>query len=1559
MSQFTDLRVKAQASRVAQRRKAQQQMRPRIGRRPSPEPISSTSSKSSFARPLLLQVTPATIVGAKSFSKMFRRIDLRQPLQLFLAFLIVASMVSPIVSAMWQNARYSLNADTKKLIGQSLDAGATKLAYNAKKQQFEFNASAATGPNASSFQVGGGDKEKFNAYSSTLPTDAKQGIALHDPKTASTINLAPQFGLADAKLKDGHIIYPLAQMGAQLIYTLKATTLKEDIILPNFRGTELNLSYALNLSKDLEAKLLKNGSIGVFGPDQALLGNVSTGSPADQKLLDSARQNSSKSTMVFVIPAPVINQTHPTTSSLATKAYFELQNNIVTLKTTGLKNGAYPLSIDPSIVVASATAFDQGTDEGNVGFDDTNNRLKRNSTTGGAAAVWGGGNNLNSPRFQNGIATYNNRAYVVAGSNGHCSGLLCADVNYSSIEIGAMDGSGNMTWTNSAATTGSVRKGLATVAYNGFLYVLGGCTTIGLCASYLNDVQVARIDTAAGDLVKPSTGATGFDALSNFSLSARAFMGAAAYNNHLYIYGGCNGASCNTTQSDVASAPINADGTLGTWTSTGMGTLPTTRSAGVGQAYNGYLYFIGGSSGGTFSSSATLKSTVAYVPINSDGTLGTWVDSANGFATAVNLLGATVYQGYFYAYGGCSTYGANGNCTATTSTLSYAPVSADGSPGTWFSGDSNASISSNSVFGLGGYLHYTAGCSAWDTGAFLQPAVDCVSGSSLTATSNALIAGAGAVSIATTNGGTNFATATWGQATVVNNGFIYVIGGCTNTGCTTTTNLTRKATLNANGSIGNFASDAITLGASLAGMGAAVVNNTIYITGGWTGTAYVSDIYWNTVNLSTGVLVTASWNKQTGPLGAAKGFHGTFINNGYIYNVGGCTAAVTCTTASTAVERATVAGGANTGTWSATTAALGSARGMIGLAFSGKYVYAVGGYSGSANISSIEKGTIGDTGDITAWANTTTSLTSARRLIRASIINSYLYVTGGFDSAILNAIAIAKIDSGGDITAAFTASFTMASNRWGHSSVAVNGILYNLGGCNAGTPSTCTATGNIVASAEYNYAGVGGRGVANAWASTNSYTVTGSGRLGAAAAVLNGFIYLVGGCNSATLLCSSVEGNIQRATISKNGTLTWSAAETPTVTARMDMTAEVYNGRIYVMGGCSGSSCSTDSREIDYFQPNTSTGVVSSVTAVTSGTGFLPSGYKTGHSSAQYNGYLYVMNGDTATAAVYYSQLDASTGAPGVWNTTTAFTTGRSNAVGFAYNGYIYIAGGFDGTNILADAQYAPLNNDGSITASSWHQTASLPAGIRWARVTTLNGYAYLEGGATSNSNCLATALSTPILANGALGGWGQSSNVIGGGGRQQPAVVNGGGYLYALGGGSCGNSGTITYATQAADYAGSAAISASSRYVSKIMDTQLDTMPAKTYVSGSLGGAGTKLDLLFRCALSSGAVFGTVTNNLAVAIETPYSVVGLDTSSVDQGRARYSVITIAADDSQEISFPDTTSTTVTRLEYFYHANPSRRLRGGKTFAGEGVVNPSYGPKTGSNNYEQSLDTAP
>jgi hypothetical protein len=117
-----------------------------------------------------------------------------------------------------------------------------------------------------------------------------------------------------------------------------------------------------------------------------------------------------------------------------------------------------------------------------------------------------------------------------------------------------------------------------------FAYVIGGQKLSSGAPGGTDTVYMASVDPATGTV---STWQTLTSTLPQPLLG----MSATAYNGYLYVAGGLN--TNGVPQSTVYSAPINPDGSIGTWT-TATNDLPTATGFGTMFAFGGKLYFLTG-----------------------------------------------------------------------------------------------------------------------------------------------------------------------------------------------------------------------------------------------------------------------------------------------------------------------------------------------------------------------------------------------------------------------------------------------------------------------------------------------------------------------------------------------------------------------------------------------------------------------------------------------------------------------------------------------------------------------------------------------------------------------------------------------------------------------------------------------------------------------------------------------------------------------------------------------------------------------------------------------------
>ncbi len=369
------------------------------------------------------------------------------------AILLVAAIVLPVWQNLYNNDRYKLSDQALTLVGQTDQTLQKQLTYDQTTATYQFNKAAVPTDQSGNplttmqAQVGTADGQGDNKslYALDVPADFKQGVTYHDVNSGLSFSLVPQFSALPGKTVSGHLVFPL-NGGPQTVYTLKNNGLKEDIVLNKTTSDSLSFSYEFKLPDTLAVKVIPNGdgAIGIYSADPSLFGNVSYGSDADRASLEKARAAADKTYLVFGLPKPVIKDTK---GSEVGSARYELNGDKLTVVAEGLSAVQGPVTIDPSVVVTSASDFATGANnEGNIMFDAANNQISRNALTGGT---------LNP-------GSETSTAITPA------------------------------TWTSNTNKFTTGRSSFGSVVYNGYMYVLGGNDD---SSHYLNDVQYAAINS--------------------------------------------------------------------------------------------------------------------------------------------------------------------------------------------------------------------------------------------------------------------------------------------------------------------------------------------------------------------------------------------------------------------------------------------------------------------------------------------------------------------------------------------------------------------------------------------------------------------------------------------------------------------------------------------------------------------------------------------------------------------------------------------------------------------------------------------------------------------------------------------------------------------------------------------------------------------------------------------------------------------------------------------------------------------------------------------------------
>ncbi len=1294
-------------------------------------------------------------------------------------------------------------------------------------------------------------------------------------------------------VRDGSwVIYPAKDKNISVVYSLKNNGIKEDIIVNKSTTDEMSFNYKLNLGEALDAKLLDDGSLGIYSADPALYSNITFGSEADRELIDKVKAKSEKTHLVFVIPKPVIVAENGDIGEAVAAFKYDRDSKILTVKSYNLLTIEGVFSIDPTTVITTTADFISGNDEGNIDFT-VSNALNTATFSGGKIGSWTNQTSSDCAtsgcvRVDYSTTVYNGYIYMLGGWLG--GGVLSDKVQRAPLNTDGTIG----TWTDDTdSVLPAVRGGgFQTIGYNGKLYILGGCGAYSnagagyyYCTSRLATVHYATLDLSTGNIVGGWTATTSFT-------TGREWFSAGVYNNRLYVAGGWSVGypSAVANLNTVQYASINTDGTVGSWADSGSN-FTTKRAYLELEIYNGYMYVVGGYAQET----STELNDVQYAPIKEDGTIGTWT-TTNSFSVTRENMKATIYRGYLYIAGGWDGATDRGD-------TQYAPINTNGSIGTFGETTSfTATAGHDALFGYGNYLY-------WMTGDYVNNIV----------WSASLVAGGGVQHNSSVAWPTTSATGAYREQiqAVANNGYIYVVGGAlSNDGTAQTT--TYYAAINADGTLGTW-STSTALNTARKKHGVAVYNGYIYAIGGQNaGGTTLNSIEYAQLNVSNGTI--GAWTTDTDTLVTGRRLINAAVSRGYLYVAGGQDSS---SVNLNSVEFVAIGASGNPGTWAATTNAFTTARARTTIGVYNGYLYIAGGSVSSTNTvyNDIQyaplSATTGNTSG--AWSTATTTLPSNLAGHGMVISNGIMYTIGGCTAYASNVCSTytatssyVPLTSTGNITASFTATTSLNNSRWSHGTVAYNDYIYVINGYN-GTAYTDTQVARMNG---------GGAGATLAW--TSSANSLGTATTKQQSIAYNGYLYTLGGCTTyVTSNCTAFSSAVQYAAINPGGTLGTSSTTTSFTTGRYGHALAIKDNYIYILGGCSASSAGTCTNYLNDVQVGRieSNGTIGSWQTTTSFTTARHS-----HRAVVSGNYIYISGGTTGTVqtGVQYATINTNASfSLSSWTATSSLSNARESHGFVAYNGYVYALGGYSGSAALSSVEYAVVNGDG--TLGTWATGSALAVPLYGHGAAVYNGRMYVSGGCSAGA-CTTYNNKThqaEVFSNGQLHSWDTSINNF------TTARTDAGfaiyeGNLYVTGGCSAG---TCTTIQSNISHTGLTVYPFTSEYSRQIDLTAGGTdLESFTYTGTGLGA----VNFSYRIACAS-STYGART-------PLAYDVASGERILFDNAAADYLIIFIALDSSLGRSFPVSTLLQIQDITVGYsaaHPDPNQQMRHGNAFINE------------------------
>lgn len=1429
-------------------------------------------------------------------------------------FVAIGTLIAPFIQAT-DTSPIILPSNVQALLGDSRDDAKTYLKYEEAKHAYSFEVPKDTSD--TNFQHAG---RNADAYTTTLGQSADDGIVVTDSKTSIAVSLKPHFFTASArKSTANNIVYRSGNK--QLIYTLKYNGLKEDIIIPNFQQATQEYSFSLKLPVGVEARLDDQGNIGIYSGDSSLYGNISYGTDKDRELVDKAREKSAKTNLLMTIPAPIVKEASGT--ELTDRAHFEisppktvkekppLQQNVpeevakklsetstlneyrLTLKAYNLRDLTYPISLDPTLQVTSAGDFNNMDLTDNVEVDNTNNLIKRASLTGASVGTWNTSvamkNSTN--RFFHQMVAYNGFLYVSGGRSntvGAFSDTIYAKIN-SNGTIGA--------WQD-GPTMPTARHRHAMAAYNGYMYITGGCTTGFDCLDVYTSVYYAKIN-ANGSLNTWQT------SIQNMQTGRRQ-PGMVIQKGVLYVAGGVDGSANGLAT--VEQATILGNGETSAWTN--ATSMPTSRDGFGMVSYKDTIYAVGGATGCCFLNS------IIQTRINTDGSLAAWQTSSATLSTQRAHATTTIYNGYMYVVGGYN------NPLAMTNIVEVFPVHVDGTLGSAFR--TTAFSTPRRSVGLAaynGYLILTGGTSDAP-----GPAPTFFND-----TQYAQIQPPGTVS-ATTASADFDSSGREGAAILAAQNHIWLFGGFDGTSYLSSI---RKVTINSDGTIGTWTTDSgVTLPKAKAYMGITSAPNgaVVNLYGGYGNCGLLNQVDycndWEVGGYASNGAINSFTTSVVNLPTARRGLSAVF-NHGTVYLLGGQDSNGVLSS----VLRAKPTSGAGltdagcgTTAW-CTDVAFANARTDATATHDNNYIYLIGGRNSGTYYRTVQYALINTNsgnrilstnscGTSVTWC-TSSSINVDRSAHSAYVRNGYMYIAGGCNTgtgctADLNSIEFAPVNGANGSLGLWTANNQSFITGRSYPMIAhFDGFMYILGG----------NTGTLPAKdVQYAYVGNGGSGRLSSF-NTPAGAVLTSARTSNAGAVYNGYLYTVGGCTAfASGACSTIINTIEYAKINSDGSLSsntcGSSTTWCTTTAMLDTTyggsVNVYAGYLYYMGGTNstGTTANIDSIAINidgslaasWNSPNNPPDMVAP---------------RTRFNTAASNNYIYAAGGFDASgveiATGEYAQL-LPNGTLGSWTSFSVPGQPTGKALVFITAGRLYKVGG--GQSVTGFHNL--LNGDGSPN-SSWTQQPWIddfptePVGF------VANGFLYYGAGSLTRLNILSAGGIEPV----------PDSTYSAGVSHESGAGAYDNGFFYELGGCTAGTGLNCTAVTNSVQYVGQQAISRDGSF-SKLYDFEAGVKPTKLITRGSRGIA-AGLSIRYKTTNNT----GTSLDNEQTVETINYTGTNASTFSLGTNRtlSRYLLLQYTFSDSRSAAYPDVgLESKITDFDLYYIANPGARLRGGRTF---------------------------
>ena len=324
----------------------------------------------------------------------------------------------------------------------------------------------------------------------------------------------------------------------------------------------------------------------------------------------------------------------------------------------------------------SSNILQMTTASGTVIYCVSSGTLWRAATSTPGVSAWSVTTKIPAPLYNAPAVANNGYMYTFGGTQAAGGGT-------STVYYAPINATGSMgVWSSTAALPNNGWENGPVLVNNNYFYLTGGF-------AYTPNAPTSSVFYTSST----SNGALNPWLITTKLPTSTQDAGGVISGGYIYHVGGYIAGAATST---VSYAPINATGSVGAWS--GTAALPATVGHEGVVASNGYIYSIGGFSGGAYLSSAY------YTSSTSNGALNAWQAGA-ALPSLIGDATTVVSNGYIYSIGGYTTG------SVATTTVFYAPISATGSVGSWATAVALPSaLGKYSRFGVAwnGYL-YTVG----------------------------------------------------------------------------------------------------------------------------------------------------------------------------------------------------------------------------------------------------------------------------------------------------------------------------------------------------------------------------------------------------------------------------------------------------------------------------------------------------------------------------------------------------------------------------------------------------------------------------------------------------------------------------------------------------------------------------------------------------------------------------------------------------------------------------------------------------------------------------------